>query len=166
MRLRRPRPWRPPQPVLTAALGRDVLQRLGLCERSQLLQALVLDLPDPLARDVERPPDLVERARVLPVKPVAELQHAALAGREAAQHAPQRRLPQLHLGDLVGQRLVLVREEVTELRLLVVADRLLARNRRLRGPPDRPDPAGAGPGPAARPPGVGFPPGLAPHLGL
>src|SRR5207253_6272772 len=87
--------------VLTAALGRDVLQRLGLCERAQLLQALVLDLPDPLARDAERPPDLVQRARMLAVQPVAKFEHAALAGREAAEHAPQRCLAQLHLGDLV-----------------------------------------------------------------
>src|SRR5438094_1003348 len=112
MRLRRPRPWRPPQPVLTAALGGDVLQRLGFCERAQLLQALVLDLPDPLARDVERPADLVQRPWVLAVEPVTELEHAALARREAAEHAPQRRLAQLHLGDLVRQRLVLVRQEV------------------------------------------------------
>src|SRR5439155_6228585 len=138
-RLRRPRPRRPPQPLLTAALGRDVLQRLGLCERAQLLQALVLDLPDPLARDAERPPDLVQRARMLAVQPVAKFEHAALAGREAAEHAPQRCLAQLHLGDLVRQRLVLVSEEVTELGLLVVADRLLERDRRLRAAPDRLD---------------------------
>src|SRR3954447_1204463 len=67
--------------VLTAALCRDVLQRLGFCERPQLLQALVLDLPNPLACDVERPPDLVQRARMLAVEPVAELEHTALPGR-------------------------------------------------------------------------------------
>src|SRR5204862_4090952 len=56
------RPW----------LGRDVLERLRVGERAQLLEALVLDLADPLARDVEGPPDLVERARVLAVEAVAQ----------------------------------------------------------------------------------------------
>src|SRR5207302_5845114 len=62
--------------------------RLGEC--AQLLQALVLDLADPLAGDVERPSHLVERARVLAVEPVAELEHAALAMRERAESLLQR----------------------------------------------------------------------------
>src|SRR5437773_2633939 len=81
---------------------------------AQLLQALVLDLPDALARDVERPPHLVEGARMLAVKPVAKLEHATLARREAAEHTPQRRLAELFFGDLVRESLVLVREEVPE----------------------------------------------------
>src|SRR5436189_1770106 len=52
---------------VSAKLRRDVLERLRFCERAELLQALVLDLADPLARNVERPPHLVERARVLAV---------------------------------------------------------------------------------------------------
>ena len=44
----------------------------------------------------------------------------------------QQLLAQRHVGRLVGQRRVLVREEVAELRLLLVADRLLERDRRLR----------------------------------
>src|SRR5262249_49484891 len=95
--------------VSTAVFLRgDVLQRLRFGERAQLLQALVLDLPDPLTRDVERPADLVERARVLAVQSVTKLEHTTLARRQAAEHALQRRLAQFHLGDLVGQRLVLV----------------------------------------------------------
>ena len=39
----------------------------------------MLDLADPLARDVERPADLVERARLLAVQPVTKLEHAPLA---------------------------------------------------------------------------------------
>src|SRR6266487_5137156 len=89
--------------VFTAALGRDVLQRLGLCERTQLLQALVLDLPNPLSRDVEGPPHLVQRPRMLTVEPVAELEHAAFARREAAEHSPERRFAELLVGDLVRQ---------------------------------------------------------------
>src|SRR5919197_5162874 len=61
---------RSPQP-----LGRDVLENLRLRECAELLQALVLDLTNPLARDIERPPHLVQRPRVLAVEAVAELQH-------------------------------------------------------------------------------------------
>src|SRR4051795_4467506 len=112
VQLWRPRPPRPPRPCWPQVLSGDVLQRLGLCERPQLLQALVLDLPDPLARDVEGPSDLVQRARMLAVEPVAKLEHTTFARREAAEHATQSGFAQLHLGDLVGQCLVLVGEEV------------------------------------------------------
>ena len=75
----------------------DVAQLLRLGERLQLLQRLVLDLADPLAGDVERAADLVERARVLAAEPVAELEHAALAVGEVLQ-----RLAQRLLGEQVG----------------------------------------------------------------
>ena len=51
----------------------------------KLLQRLVLDLADPLAGDVEGPPDLVEGARVLAAQSVAKLEHAALAVGEVLQ---------------------------------------------------------------------------------
>src|SRR5258706_11297378 len=105
-------------------------------ERAQLLQALVLDLADPLTRDVERPPDLVERPRMLAVEAVAQLKDAALAMRERAQDLAERLLAHRDLRRLVRQRHVLVREEVPELRFLLVADRLLERDRRLRAAHD------------------------------
>src|SRR5437764_9833779 len=111
-------------------------QLLRVGERPQLLQALVLDLADPLAGDVERAADLVERARVLTVEPVAKLEHTPLAQAQRSEDADQRRLAQFHLRGLVRQRLALVRQEVAELRLLVVADRLLQRDRRLRAAAD------------------------------
>src|SRR5436190_12227069 len=98
-------------------------------EGPQLLQALVLDLPDALAGDVERPPHLVERARMLAVEAVAQLEDAALAVRERVEDALERLRPHRHLGRFVRQRDVLVGEEVPELRLLLVADRLLERDR-------------------------------------
>src|SRR5260221_14522239 len=58
---------------------RDVAAGLSPREGPQLLQALMLDLSDALARDVERPAHLVERPRLLPIEPVTELEHLALA---------------------------------------------------------------------------------------
>src|SRR5437867_8946157 len=105
-------------------------------EGPQLLQALVLDLPDALAGDVERPPDLVERTRMLAVEAVAELEHLALPARERAEDLAQRLLAHRDLGLLIGQRQVLVGDEVSELRLVLVADRLLERDRGLRAAAD------------------------------
>src|SRR4026208_2031031 len=95
-----------PRPCLRS--GCDGFQRLRAGERAELLQSLVLDLPNPLARDVERPSYLVQRARVLAVQSVAKLEHAALARRKAAEHALQRRRAQPDLGGPGRQRLVLV----------------------------------------------------------
>ena len=118
---------------------RDVSERVRDPERPQLLEALVLDLPDPLARHVERSPDLVERARLLAAEPVAKLEHPPLPVRERAEDVAQQLLAQSRVGRLVGQRSVLVGEEVPELRLLLVPDRLLERHRHLRRAPDRVD---------------------------
>src|SRR5436190_23604067 len=65
-------------------LLRDVAELDRIRERAQLLQALILDLADSLARHVERPADLVEGARMLAVQAVAQLEHLALAARERA----------------------------------------------------------------------------------
>src|SRR6266516_2082374 len=108
----------------------DGAKHLRVAERPQLLQALVLALADPLARDVERPPHLVECARMLAIQPVTELEHLALTLGEHAEHTAERRLPQLALGDLVGERLRLVGQKVSELGFLLVADRFLQREDR------------------------------------
>src|SRR3954454_2842319 len=119
--------------------SRDVAQLLCLGEALELLQRLVLDLSDPLARDVDLPPDLVERARVLPAEAVPQLEDAALAVGEVLQRFAQRFLGEDLGGPLVGGLGALVSDELTELRLLLVADRLLERDRRLRGTLDRVD---------------------------
>src|SRR5690242_7280933 len=80
---------------------RAVAQLLRLRERLQLLERLVLDLADALARDVERAAHLVERARVLAAEAVAQLEHAALAVGEVLQ-----RLAQRLLGEDLGGALV------------------------------------------------------------
>src|SRR5262245_38795766 len=121
----------------------DFSELLAVGQRAQLLQALVLDLPDPLPRDVERATHLVERPRLLAVEPVAHLEDLLLPRRERAQDLLQRVASQSLLGRLLRQRRRLVGQEVPELRLLVVADRLLQRDRKLRAAPDLLDLVGA-----------------------
>src|SRR5215218_2634685 len=116
--------WRALNPVVNPELG-DVAELLGLRERLELLERLVLDLADALARHVERAPDLVERARVLPAQAVAELEHAPLAVGEVLQRLAQRLLGEDLGGALVGRLGPLVGDELAELGLLLVADRLL-----------------------------------------
>src|SRR3954470_10216058 len=117
----------------------DVAQFLRFSQRLQLLQRLVLDLADALARDVERAAHLVERAWVLAAEAVAQLEHAALAIREVLQRLAQRLLREDLRGALVGRLGPLVGDELAELGLLLVADRLLERDRRLGGALDRLD---------------------------
>src|SRR3954453_12679487 len=80
---------------------RDAAELLRLRERLQLLQRLVLDLADPLARHVERAADLVEGPRVLSAEAVAQLEHAALAVGQVLQ-----RLAERLLGEDLGGALV------------------------------------------------------------
>src|SRR4051794_10475349 len=115
----------------------DVAELLGLGEALQLLERLVLDLADALARHVERAPDLVERARVLAAQAVAELEDAALAVGEVLQRLAQRLLGEDLRGALVRRLGPLVGDELAELGLLLVAHRLLERDRGLRRALDR-----------------------------
>src|SRR3954468_23685858 len=78
-----------------------VSELLRLGEALKLLQRLVLDLADPLARHVERAADLVERPRMLAPEPVAQLEHAALAVAQVLE-----RLAQGLLGEDFGSPLV------------------------------------------------------------
>src|SRR5262245_47224470 len=109
----------------------DFAQLLGFCERLQLLQRLVLDLADPLAGDVEGAADLVEGPRMLAAEAVAQLEHPALAIRQVLERLAQRLLGQEVCGALERRLRLLVRDELAELRLLLVADRLLERHRSL-----------------------------------
>jgi hypothetical protein len=84
-------------------------------------------------------PDLVERARVLAAEAVAQLEHAALAVGEVLQRLAQRLLREDLRGALVRRLGPLVGDELAELGLLLVADRLLERDRRLGRALDRVD---------------------------
>src|ERR671911_414436 len=67
-----------------------VLERLRLRQALELLQRVVLDLADPLARDAEGAADLLERARRRARQAEAELDHLPLA-------LGQRRERELHV---------------------------------------------------------------------
>src|SRR5512135_655989 len=110
----------------------NVAELDGVREGTQLLQALVLDLANPLAGDVERAADLVERPRMLAVEPVAELEHLPFAARERAEDLAERLLAHRDLRLLVRERKVFIGEEVAELGFVLVPDGLLERHRRLR----------------------------------
>src|SRR6185436_20074434 len=64
-----------------------VAEALGLGERLELLQRVVLDLADPLARDVERAADLLERERARAGQAEAHLDDLALTLRQRVQRA-------------------------------------------------------------------------------
>src|SRR6266508_1433077 len=110
---------------------RDLAKLDGVRQRTELLEALVLDLPDAFAGHIERPSDLVEGARMLSVQSVPQLEHLTLPAVERPEDLPQRFLAERDLGLLVGQRQVLVRDEVAELGLVLVANRLLEGDGRL-----------------------------------
>src|SRR5438874_13373435 len=107
------------RPRGTSLRLRHFSKLLRVRERPQLLQALVLDLPDPLAGHVERPPHLVERPRVLAVEAVAQLEDGTLARREAPEDPAQRLLSQRNLRGLVRERHALRGEDVAEHLLLL-----------------------------------------------
>src|SRR5215207_951337 len=118
---------------------REFAKLLRRGERLELLQRLVLDLADPLAGDVEGAADLVERARMLAAEPVAELEHAALAVGEVLEGLLERLLGEQLGGALEGGLGALIGDELAELRLLLVADRLLEGDGRLGRALDRVD---------------------------
>src|SRR3954469_17555065 len=110
-----------------------VAKLLRLGEALELLERLVLDLANALARDVERPPDLVEGTRVLAAEAVAKLEDPTLPVGEVLQSLAQCLLGEDLRCPLVRGLGALVGDELAELRLLLVADRLLERDRRLGG---------------------------------
>ena len=78
-----------------------------------------------LAGDVERAPDLVERAGVLVAEAVAQLDHAPFAVGEVPERLLQRFAGEDLNGALVGRFRLLVRDQLAELGLVLVTDGLL-----------------------------------------
>src|SRR5262245_46055825 len=117
---------RPCRPSVFGAL--DDRDRAELAQRRQTRQRLGLELPDTLARQVELVADRLQRPR-LALEAEPQLEDAPLALGESVEclaHAlAAERL--LRLVERVGG--LAVREEVTELALVVGADRLVQRHR-------------------------------------
>src|SRR3954452_12258813 len=109
-----------------------VAQPLGLGQRLQLLQRVVLDLADSLTRDVERAADLFQGPRALAGQAEAHLDDLALALRQGGQGTTHVVTPQVLRSQLERRLRRVVLDEVAQLGLLLVADRLLERDRLLR----------------------------------
>src|SRR4051794_33827471 len=108
---------------------RPVPQPLCLREHLELLQGVVLDLADPLARDPEGAAHLLERPSLRAREPEAHLDHLALARGQGVQclaHVLAAEVFERHVERRLG---LLVLDEVAELRVLLLTDRLLQRNR-------------------------------------
>src|SRR4051794_41940708 len=114
-------------PAAPAQDSGGIAEALGLGKRFQLLQRVVLDLPDPLARHVERAADLLERVRARAREPEAHLDHLALAPREGVEGAADVLAAEVLRRELERRHGRLVLEEVAELGLVLLADRLLER---------------------------------------
>src|SRR5579862_8552963 len=101
-------------------------------ERTEPRQRLPLELPDALARQVELVADRLERPR-LPVEAEAELEDPPLALRKRVERAPDALAAERFLGLVERVGSLAVGEEIAELALVVGADGLIERHRRVRG---------------------------------
>src|SRR3954469_10086705 len=105
-----------------------VAKSLRLWQRLELLQRVVLDLADALAGDVEGAADLLQRPRAAAGQAEAHLDDLALALGQGRQRAVDVLLAQVLRRDLKRRLGRLVLDEVAELGLLLLADRLLQRD--------------------------------------
>src|SRR5262245_33141491 len=129
----RGRPARPPRPRAadrraTALRLEDRVQVLGRGGLAQLLQRARLELADPLAREAERLPDLLERVLLLAPEAVAQAQDQLLARGERADQVAHPRAHALRVEAVVGLRRGGIGDEVLE-PLLGAGDRRLERDR-------------------------------------
>src|SRR6185295_14520816 len=104
-------------------------QALSLGQRLELLERVVLDLADALARHAEGSADLLERARLRAREPKAELDHLAVALRQRGERVLDVLTTELDLRGVERRLGLLVLDEVAQLGLLFLADRLLERDR-------------------------------------
>jgi predicted ATPase/class 3 adenylate cyclase len=109
-----------------------VAKTLRFGQGLEALERAVFDLADALARDAERTPDLLERERLAAEQAVAELDHLPVPVRQRIER-PLHVLPSERERRRVERGLgAVVLDEVAELALLLLADRLLQRDRKLR----------------------------------
>src|SRR4029079_16044514 len=113
-----------------------VAECLCLGQRLEPLERVVLDLADPLARDAEGAAALLKRARRLAEKPVAQLDHLAVALGERAESRLDVLATKRERRGVEGRLRLVVGNEVAERGVLLLADRLLQRDGHLRHPQD------------------------------
>src|SRR5205809_5639117 len=123
----RARPDRP-----RVLLFQVVLQLAAPARVTQLAQRLRLDLADPLARDVELAAHLFERACPSVLETEAQLKHPALATGQSFEDALHLLLEELVRRRVRWRERLVVGDEVTEVAVLLFADRRLERDRLLR----------------------------------
>src|SRR6266550_4567321 len=111
-----------------------VLRRGGLeiAQRGEPGESLALELPDPLAGQVELVTDRLQRPR-LALEAEAKLEDPALPLGQSVERAADSLLAQRLLGLVERIGGLAVGEEIAELALVVRADRLVQRDRRLGG---------------------------------
>src|SRR5262245_66069153 len=112
----------PPSASQSTCRQLGAAQGLGLGERLQLLQGVVLDLADALTGDAEGAADLLQRAGVLALQPEAQLDHLALALGQRVERALDVLAAQVQGGLVERGRGLLVLDEVAELGLLLLTD--------------------------------------------
>ena len=112
------------------------LEALRFRQRRERLEGVALDLAGPLAGDTEGAADLFERLWLTAMEAEAELDYLAFALGQRGQRVLDLRALQRDRGLLERRLGQLIFNEVSELRLLPLADRLLERNWKLRYPSD------------------------------
>src|ERR1035437_2835314 len=108
--------------VRRGALLQEPLELAGADGVLELANGLGLHLADALARDLEDPPDLLQRVGVAVADAVAELDDLALAVGEGLEHFLDAVLEHLGAGGLDGVLGRLVLDEVAEVAVLALAD--------------------------------------------
>src|SRR5437588_2146117 len=117
----------------STALRVEIVPELATAGRvSQLAERLRLDLPNALARDVELLADLFEGSAAAVLEPEAQAQHLAFTLGKGVEHVLHGLAQHLVGGSIRRGLSELVRDEVTEIAILFLANWRFERNRRLR----------------------------------
>src|SRR5216683_145520 len=107
---------------------------------AEFVQGPDLDLTDTLAGERESLAHLLQRALMTVVEPEAQLDHATLPRRERVEHVLHLGVEHGERGGVRGRDCLTVLDEVAEMRVLLLADRGLERDRGLGKPYDLPHP--------------------------
>src|SRR6266542_5479859 len=113
---------RTPQEPSRRPPGSSLGDGLHFAKRCEPLERVALDLPNPLARETEAEPHVLERLGFDAAESVAEHEHLAVAIRQRRQRLRERQSAERDVGLLLGQWVV-AGDEVAEDRVLLLADR-------------------------------------------